>query len=87
MITVTALKCPKCGDVIYSRVRHDMRYCTCRAVFIDGGRDYTRIGSGPENSIEGIMIHQIQVDATDGDLFYDWNMKEDKFGLIKEKNG
>lgn len=32
------------GDIIYSRYRHDMRYSPDGSVFIDGGRDYCRMG-------------------------------------------
>jgi hypothetical protein len=86
MIKVTAIKCSKCKDVIYSRARHDMRYCTCKTIFIDGGRDYTRVGCDPEIKVEGLETHELEVDATDGDLFYDWNMRENRFGLVKEKS-
>lgn len=43
---IEGLKCPKCGDEIYSMHRHDFRYCKCRYCFIDGGRDYLRAGWG-----------------------------------------
>lgn len=45
---VRGLRCPKCDDVIWSRSRHDYRHCSCGAVMIDGGRDYTRYGWNPE---------------------------------------
>lgn len=34
--------CDKCEDVIYSVMRHDMRYCSCKRVSVDGGREYLR---------------------------------------------
>lgn len=40
------IQCLDCKDVIYSVYRHDCRACKCGAVFIDGGREYTRIGYG-----------------------------------------
>lgn len=40
----SGIKCKNCKDVIYSVAHHDFRYCTCKANFIDGGREYTRIG-------------------------------------------
>lgn len=46
---VDALKCLKCNDVIWSRHRHDMRWCSCKTVAIDGGRDYTKILGNREN--------------------------------------
>ena len=44
---VAALKCPVCEVAIWSRSRHDFRFCTCKKCFIDGGRDYTRTGWEP----------------------------------------
>ena len=38
------IKCGQCGDVIQSHYTHDWWSCTCGAIFIDGGTDYTRIG-------------------------------------------
>jgi len=35
--------CYKCDDLIYSVNRHDCRYCKCKSVAIDGGREYSRI--------------------------------------------
>ncbi len=50
-ITKNAAKCLKCGDIIESTFRHDFRYCSCRAIFVDGGLDYLRRG-GDFNNIE-----------------------------------
>ena len=86
MITVSTIQCPKCKDTIYSRTRHDFRSCSCKSIFIDGGLDYTRTGALKEDiDINNLEIEEIKVDATAGDLYYDWNMKEDKYGLIREK--
>ena len=40
---VQAIVCPKCGDTLFSRARHDFRYCSCGEVAVDGGFDYVRI--------------------------------------------
>ena len=37
------LRCNKCGDIIESKHRHDMVWCGCGAVAIDGGKDYIKI--------------------------------------------
>lgn len=42
---VEAIICPDCQDLVWSRYTHDFRVCKCGAVFIDGGRDYTRYGT------------------------------------------
>ena len=37
------LKCTKCGAIIESKYRHDMVWCDCGAIAIDGGSEYTKI--------------------------------------------
>ena len=44
-----AIKCLKCGDVIESTYRHDWVQCSCGACFVDGGRDYMRVGGNYED--------------------------------------
>lgn len=41
--------CRKCLDVIQSKHRHDFARCSCGAISIDGGADYTRVIGRPEN--------------------------------------
>lgn len=43
---VEGIECPHCLQNIWSRHRHDFRYCFCRYCYVDGGRDYTRVGYG-----------------------------------------
>jgi hypothetical protein len=40
-------KCRKCGDVIESKHRHDMVWCKCGAIAVDGGRDYIKRTGDP----------------------------------------
>lgn len=40
------IECPSCKDRLFSLHRHDMRYCSCKETFIDGGDDYVRFGFG-----------------------------------------
>ena len=49
-----SIACKKCGDVIRSKNRHDMVYCKCTAVFVDGGSWYSRCG-GDLNLIESLV--------------------------------
>lgn len=35
-------KCKGCGEVIRSKNRHDMVYCKCGAIAVDGGSWYAR---------------------------------------------
>jgi len=45
------IRCKSCGDIIESVFGHDFRYCSCRAVAVDGGRSYLR-RVGELNKIE-----------------------------------
>lgn len=40
-------QCRRCLDVIESHHRHDYRRCKCGAIFVDGGKDYHRVGGEP----------------------------------------
>jgi hypothetical protein len=42
-----SIQCNKCKDIIVSVHRHDFRWCSCGAIFIDGGLDYSRRGGEP----------------------------------------
>ena len=53
---VFGLRCTKCIDIIYSHHRHDMRFCKCGLIAIDGGRDYTKI-TGELKNMEHIVIN------------------------------
>lgn len=43
-IVVNKIKCNHCGDVIESTGVHDLKWCKCGTVFVDGGHDYLRRG-------------------------------------------
>ena len=45
----TVIKCKRCGDIIWSSDRHDMVWCRCHSVAIDGGDDYCKISGNIEN--------------------------------------
>ena len=38
------LRCKKCNDIIESKNNHDMVYCQCGAIYVDGGNEYQRYG-------------------------------------------
>ena len=84
---VTAIKCPLCKDIVYSRARHDYRRCSCDSVAIDGGQnDYIKLNYNPETVGS---INTIEIDLGDKisiqDLYSDWNKSIDKLGIIKGK--
>jgi hypothetical protein len=78
MTKVQAIECPFCGYILYSRARHDFRYCQCESCFIDGGFDYPRYG-GP---LDQIKKHDLEVPLTRQELYDDWNNRTDRYGLI-----
>jgi len=78
MYKVNAVKCKECGDTIYSRARHDLKECSCGSSFIDGGTFYIRCGGKASPPFE------IEVNVANGkELYDDWNLSRDKYGLIK----
>jgi hypothetical protein len=37
-----AIKCNHCGDVIESTHIHDFKWCSCKTVAVDGGKQYIK---------------------------------------------
>lgn len=79
---ITAVKCPFCLDIVYSRTRHDFRSCSCNSLSIDGGRQYTKISSNNSNLLK-LDIKEIELDLTEKELYEDWNLATDNYGVIK----
>ena len=81
---VMAIVCPRCGDTIYSRARHDCRFCSCgcNGVGVDGGPRLERVlwgkGISPPESFE------LEVDATEAELYRDWDCGRNKYGVIRK---
>jgi len=82
MLKIKAIQCPTCKDIIYSRARHDFRFCSCLSIAVDGGFDYRKIVCKKRDEVKDV---DIEVDATKSDLYNDWNNRIDEFGLIKGK--
>jgi len=76
---ITAIQCPKCLDIIYSRARHDMRSCSCGDISIDGGFEYCKVSFKHKVPIQFNLL----IPTTKHELYMDWNYKVDKFGVIK----
>ena len=83
MLTVNAICCPKCGDTIYSRARHDFHGCTCGSIFIDGGRDYMKVSAAPEIFAQ-LKTIKLELDVTDMQLYEDWAKGYNVYGLFNE---
>lgn len=95
MIKIVGIKCPKCLDVIYSRARHDYHHCSCgtnedgtedSGISIDGGFDYLRYGWSNDIKLSDIEIVEVEVNATKQELYDDWNTRQNKYGVIRNRN-
>lgn len=86
---IKAIRCPKCRDVIYSRARHDFRWCECGLIGIDGGFDYWKVTMKNYPGRPFVMwkiggMVKLDLDVTREELYEDWNSGIDKYGIIKE---
>jgi ribosomal protein S27AE len=81
-VVVSAIQCPRCGDIIYSRAHHDMRWCGCGAVAIDGGFDYMKVSAETELA-EQVETIPIKLPLTVQELYDDWRYHTDKFGKVE----
>jgi hypothetical protein len=79
---VNAIKCLKCNDIIYSRSRHDFKFCSCKSTAIDGGFDYMKVSFDPKIGYESV---DLELDVEKKDLIHDYNYAIDQYGLIKEE--
>lgn len=41
-ISVNQTQCKQCSSIITSERGHDLKWCKCRRVAVDGGRDYLK---------------------------------------------
>lgn len=52
-----AARCLKCDTVVESRHVHDFRWCSCKAIFVDGGKEYLRRG-GDLDAMEELSVEE-----------------------------
>jgi hypothetical protein len=48
-LIINGIYCINCNKAYYSVTRHDMHYCECGKIAIDGGRDYLKITGNMED--------------------------------------
>jgi len=80
MTKVSAVICPQCKAIIFSRARHDFRSCPCGTISIDGGFDYTKLTSNLNSSVPKIFT--LSIEQTPMELYDDWNTGADKYGVL-----
>ncbi len=75
---LVAWKCPSCGDLVFSRANHDMRFCTCKQIAVDGGFDemFVRLVGSP-------MRVEMYIEQTKEELYQDWESGRNEYGLIR----
>jgi hypothetical protein len=86
-----AIQCVECKDIVFSRSRHDMRFCSCGESAIDGGphrANYAidklkNTGSYIKVSGAAPRMITIEVDLEMHDLIEDYNSGSGELGLIK----
>jgi len=90
------IRCKACGSIVFSRARHDMRFCACGQSAIDGGPhryppvinqiknpgygEYIQITGEPSN----IQMVIIDTDLNENQLIVDWDHGVDKYGQFIE---
>ena len=78
---ITAIRCKKCKDVVFSRARHDFRWCSCKNCAIDGGQeDYIKITG------EDCEVITLESNIKSKELYDDWSFSRDIFGILKEND-
>jgi len=77
-VQVNATGCRLCHYTIFSRARHDYRFCQCGEIGIDGGFDYLR---GSYRSTPGVP-KVLVINASRQELYDDWKHRTDRYGLI-----
>jgi hypothetical protein len=70
-LVVKGIQCPKCDDRIWSRGQHHLRKCKCGASFVDGGREYLRIGGAA--AIDGKAVISIHLEPRDARVWISGN--------------
>ena len=54
-----AVKCLSCNSELESKYRHDFQCCNCEnQTFVDGGKDYSRVGGKDFNLIEDLREYK-----------------------------
>ena len=81
---IREIRCKSCvpSVIIFSRCRHDFRWCPDKHVAVDGGQElYFKVCQN-----EGCDCVPIELDLefTIKELYDDWNKGTDKLGLIVE---
>ena len=84
-VTHSAVYCLDCGTIIYSRTRHDFRFCKCKKVAVDGGFDYLKVSFDKEDRMI-VFPFILPKNITTETLYKDWNETLEKEGYYESGN-
>lgn len=82
-VNIALVYCELCDSLIWSKTVHDFKYCKCEKSFIDGGRDYCRVGGNPAHTFTFFIEISINSDAVHTTKDY-FEYIEAKIALWKE---
>jgi ribosomal protein S27E len=55
-IILNAVRCKGCDEVIYSKTRHDFKFCKCGSVAVDGGTAYIKRSVKPNTEYDELSM-------------------------------
>lgn len=76
-LSVTGVQCSLCDYILVSRADHDMHWCPCGTVAVDGGRSYLKVAASELRIAKTVRIDIPYV--TKEDLVRDYQKGLDKF--------
>lgn len=80
-LIVDAAECLLCGDILFSRCRHDMRSCSCENTTVDGGLTMFKFAW----QVRKPKTYKLSIIQNKHELYDDWNTSTNRFGLVTLK--
>jgi len=78
------IQCKKCGDIIESIDVHDLKFCSCKSVAVDGGPEYMKRIGNANDYIELSYTRKLAKINTDGFEIIKTDLKQEEV-LSQEK--
>jgi len=83
---VEVYQCNKCKQWIYSRARHDMKYCKCGLLGVDGGHMSDENVWVAERLTNHLLDKKVvTIEANNLILYNDWNESENEWGVYEDE--
>ena len=62
-ISINQVQCKRCESIITSEHSHNLKWCKCRGVAVDGGRDYLkRLNGDPSAEFIELSVFDTALD-------------------------